>query len=69
MKRIIAVAGLLALAGCVSPSRVVVLQQPETKQTVECRVNPWGSISNANQINKCVNAYKQAGYSVVGDSE
>jgi len=69
MKRVIGIAALVALAGCVSPSRVVVLQQPETKQTVECRVNPWGSISNANQINKCVYAYKQAGYSVVGDSD
>ena len=66
MKRVVAVFAMFLLAGCVSPSSIVVLQQPETKQTVECKVDPWGSISNKRQIDKCVAAYKQAGYVVVG---
>ncbi|PYN44571.1 MAG: hypothetical protein DME00_24655 [Candidatus Rokuibacteriota bacterium] len=57
------------LAGCGSPSRVVVLQHPMTRQTVECRVDPAGDIRRRTQIRNCVNAYGQAGYVVVGDSE
>lgn len=60
---------ILVFAGCGSPSRVVVLQHPMTKQTVECRVDPQGDIRRRTQIRNCVNAYGQAGYVVVGDSE
>jgi hypothetical protein len=59
----------LSLFGCGSASRVVVLQNPETKQTVECRVDQWGHMNRTRQIEDCVGAYKQAGYAVVGDSE
>ena len=59
----------LFLAGCGSPSRVVVLQHPQTKQTVECRVDPLGDVRRTTQIKNCVNAYEQAGYTVVGDSD
>jgi len=59
---------LLALSACGSPSRVVVLQHPETKQTVQCRVYPWGDVSFKRQIDACVRAYEQPVYRVVGDS-
>jgi len=55
--------------GCGSVSRVVVRQHPQTKQTVECKVDPWGSTNRTAQIEDCVKAYRQAGYMVVGDSE
>jgi len=57
------------LTGCGSASRYVVLQHPETKQTVECKVDPWGDISYNAQIENCVSAHKQAGYLIVGDSK
>ena len=59
----------LVLAGCGSASRVVVLQHPQTRQTVDCKVDPWGDVNKTRQIENCVKAYKQAGYTVVGDSE
>jgi len=60
---------LLTLAGCGSVSRVVILQNPQTKQTVECKVDPLGDVRRTTQIKNCVNAYEQAGYTVVGDSD
>ena len=66
--RVILVAWMLLLAACGSPSRVVVLQHPQTKQTVECRVDPWGSMNRTGQIDACVSAYKKSGYEVIGDS-
>lgn len=66
---VILVACVLSLAGCGAPSRVVVLQQPDTKQTVECRVDPWGSFDFTGQIESCISAYNRAGYKVVGDSK
>ncbi len=62
------VACALSIVACGSVSRVVVLRHPETKQTVECRVDPWGSMSRTQQVEDCVVAYKKAGYAVVGDS-
>ena len=69
MRVVLALAALMSLAGCGSVSRVVVMQNPETKQTVECRVDPWGDMRRTRQIESCVEAYKKAGYAVVGDSE
>ena len=60
---------ILALSACGSVTRVVVLQHPQTKQTVDCKVDPWGSMNRNQQIESCVDAYKKAGYSVVGDSD
>jgi hypothetical protein len=65
---ITSILGFLLFA-CGSATRVVVLQHPQTKQTVECRVNPMGPPNNTKQIEDCVTAYKKAGYAVVGDSE
>jgi hypothetical protein len=36
---------------------------------VECRVDPLGDMRRRTQIKNCVNAYEQAGDSVVGDSD
>ena len=71
MMRLVLAVSMLAfvLAGCGSVSRVVVLRHPQTKQTVECRVDPWGSSNRTAQIEDCVKAYRQAGYTVVGDSQ
>jgi hypothetical protein len=44
------------------------LQNPETKQTVECRINPWGSLNNRLQIDNCIAVYEKAGYKLVSDS-
>jgi hypothetical protein len=64
----ILVACVLSLAGCGSGNRVVVLERPDTKQTVECRVNPLASLDRAGQVESCMSAYHRAGYIVVGDS-
>ena len=70
MDRLMAlVVAVLALAGCTPATRLVVLQNPETLQTVECRVDPWGSMNYARQIDTCVSAYKQAGYRETGSAQ
>lgn len=67
----IAAFGLVALlVGCASThnaSRIAVLQNPQTKQTVECKVNPWGS-NYATQVDNCISTYKKAGYVLIADS-
>lgn len=68
MRRMFLVCVLL-LNACGSVTRIVVLQNPQTQQTVECRVDPWGSVNRAEQIDACVSAYKKAGYAVVGESQ
>lgn len=72
MKKIalIAMLGVFA-AGCVglnNPSRIAVLQNPATKQTVDCRADPGGSFSYRSQIESCVSTYQKAGYRLVADS-
>jgi hypothetical protein len=54
--------------GTYSPARIVIMQHPETKQTKECKVDPWGHINRKVQIDSCVDAYKQAGYEKISDS-
>jgi hypothetical protein len=65
----IALLALLAV-GCTtgSAARVAVLQHPETKQTVKCAVDPWGSSNFTKQVDNCIAAHKSAGYILVGDS-
>ena len=59
-----------ASGGCGSASRVVVLQHPQTKQTVQCKLDVVGDTTfNRRQIESCVKAHEQAGYKVVGDSD
>jgi hypothetical protein len=69
MKRCLLTFIVFILASCAgSPARIVIMQNPETKQTVECRVDPWGSLNNKLQIDSCVNAYNKAGYKKLSDS-
>jgi len=61
----------IVLTGCGGtnhPARIAVLQNPETKQTVECRVDPWGSVNYGGQVDNCITAYQKAGYKLVADS-
>jgi len=51
-----------------SASRMAVLQNPETKQTVQCKVDPWGSLNFATQVDNCIKAYEKAGYKKVADT-
>ena len=55
---------LSMLAGCVS-SGIVVLTNPRTGQTVECRELPDHGF---NQRERCIKAYEQSGYKITGDS-
>jgi len=56
----------LLLAGCAQG--MVLLAHPQTGQTVECKADPWGDGMASTQIEKCVKAYKGAGYTIRGDS-
>ena len=71
MKKIAIGLFVIFLAGCANPkylARVAVLQNPQTKQTVECRVNPLGSFDHEAQIDNCITVYKKAGYILIADS-
>ena len=62
---------IILLQGCAShrqASRIAVLQNPETKQTVQCRVDPWGDMNHARQVESCIYAYQKAGYKLLSDS-
>ena len=56
------------IAGCAATARVAVLQNPETKQTVECKIIPMGGMNWTAQVDNCITAYKKAGYVVVADT-
>ena len=59
----------LSLLGCASSSsRIAVLQNPDTKQTVECRPDPWGDMNLGRQVDKCIATYQKAGYKLLSDS-
>jgi len=57
-----------ASGGCGSAHRVVILQHPQTKQTVQCMPLTSGGPSGW-QIASCVRRYEKAGYTVIGDSD
>lgn len=59
----------IVVSGCVGlnhPSRIAVLQHPDTKQTVQCKVDPTGSGYRV-QVENCIRAYEKAGYNLVSD--
>lgn len=62
------VIALMGCAGAYHPARIVVLQNPKTGQTVECRVDPWGSLDYKLQIDNCIAAYEKSGFKLVADS-
>jgi hypothetical protein len=72
VKAFFAMLGVALLVGCAGTSygehsRIAVLQNPETKQTVECRADPWGDMNYRRQIDNCIKAYKGAGYVIRSD--
>jgi hypothetical protein len=56
----------LFLTGCASGT--VVLTNPKTGQTAECKRHPTDSGLASTQIEKCVKAYEQSGYKITGDT-
>lgn len=64
----LAIAVATLLGGCASTARVAVLQNPETKQTVECKIIPMGGMNWTAQVDNCIATYKKAGYVLVADS-
>ena len=60
---------LAALAvGCASLEPIVVLQHPETKQTVACQRVAGGSWATpGQQVENCVRAHEAAGYVRTGN--
>ena len=59
----------LTLTGCfAATARVAVLQNPETKQTVECKITSAGGMNWTAQVENCIAAYQKAGYVVVADT-
>lgn len=59
---------ILTISGCAATARVAVLQNPETKQTVECKIIPAGGMNWTAQVDNCIAAYKKAGYVLVADT-
>ena len=70
MKKWIFLIAVMTVTSCASysPARIVVMQNSETKQTVECKVDPWGHINRKIQVDSCVTSYEQAGYVKLSDS-
>lgn len=70
MKVALVILSVTLLAGCgmERPQRIAVLQNPETRQTVECRVDPWGSLNYKGQVDECVATYQKAGFRLLVDS-
>lgn len=56
------------LAGCAASARIVILQHPETKQTVDCKVDGTVTRPYLKQEN-CIAGYQKVGYQVVSDSD
>ncbi len=70
---IVSAVSVFFLSACTANSaytsaRIAVLQNPETKQTVQCKADPWGSINFAGQVDNCIKVYEKAGYKKVADS-
>lgn len=69
MKKIVLLAALVAaVAGCAAVGRIVILQHPETKQTVDCRVDGTVARPYLKQEN-CIAAYEKIGYKIVSDTD
>lgn len=59
---------VITLTGCAASARIVILQHPETKQTVDCKVDGTVTRPYLKQEN-CITAYQKVGYQVVSDSD
>jgi hypothetical protein len=68
MKKWVCFIAVMTVASCSSATRVAVMQNKETKQTAECRVDPWGHINVNLQVESCIKSYEQAGFVKLSDS-
>lgn len=69
MKKYIIIATLLSLTGCAADPNnhtLIVLEHPETKQTVQCKGDAWASWNVYAETEKCAEAYEKAGYKRLG---
>lgn len=67
---VIALAALLLTAGCaVNPKNktLIVVQNPETKEIIQCKGDPWASWDVYAQTEACAKAYEKAGWVRLGD--
>lgn len=61
---------IVALIGCAAnPSNktLIVLQNPETKETKECRADAWTTWNVYAEVEACAKAYEKAGFIRLGD--
>ena len=58
----------MLVVGCGPVSRTVVMQHPETKQTIACKMDGAVDWDSTTAVDSCVRAHEQAGYKLVGDS-
>ena len=67
---VITLAALIAsLAGCAADPKnktMVVLQHPTTKETKECKGDPWANWNPYAATEACAAAYEKAGYVRMG---
>lgn len=68
MKSAVTLLSVAMITGCAWSARVVVLQHPETKQTVDCKVDGTVSRPYLKQEN-CISTYQTVGYKVIADSD
>jgi hypothetical protein len=59
----LATALFLTLLGCATDRELVVMQNPATSETAECRRYPWGSVI-MDDVEQCVIGYKAEGWIV-----
>lgn len=61
---------LLFLSGCASfsdkPSKVI-LQNPQTMEFVNCRVDEWGTSESYRKNEECVQSYIDQGFVIWGE--
>ncbi|MEZ5759097.1 MAG: hypothetical protein R3D86_12825 [Emcibacteraceae bacterium] len=64
MKKVLVSLLLIATtAGCANGRKsIIVLQHPETKQTAECKGDPWNDLDPWSAAEKCAKDYETAGY-------
>ena len=68
MKHIVLTIMLLSIVGCSNGRKsIIVLQHPETNQTVECKGDPWTDLNPWTAAEKCAEDYKTAGFVILGE--
>lgn len=55
----------LLFVGCGGVQHLALMQHPQTGDVRECKIDPWGDIRYAKQIDDCVKLYEKVGYEKV----